>query len=501
MLASEELFELISRLNSSEKRYFKAFCQKQTHDNQPLYLHLFEILEKMEKWDREVLNRAVADSGLKDQLGETMNYLQKTILASLRQFHRVGNVAFRIREMLMNVELLLDKEMHSAARKELNRLRKLALKMEKLETLPEINSLELTLHLRERGVSLARLGEKLNSLLADTRLHSERFLNQLTYKKLSLEMFLLSRREQNVAGDRAVAAYQSLLNDPALIRAGQPSSLKSRIFHLQALSIYHMAARDTAACLDASAQIVSLMESYPELIAERPENYLASLQNLVNMSLMAGGPPGDTLVQIQKLKSMAEDKPGSLFARKDRNRALLFAWLNELSIYYETGQSAKAQALTHEVTHWLDHARLPAGVNEGYAVNALRFVIAKIHLSTRHYDQALQAVNQILNSGNIDPQFELYLSARMLQLILFLERGETTMLGYAENSLRRFMMKRGALHPAERILLQFIKGSTDDGVTGDRGMLRRQLEEAMKIAPRPAAFSQFDVLRWLRESN
>ena len=101
-MSSHALFDLISSLTMSEKRYFKLFSSRHVIGESNDYIHLFNAIDKQNVYSEDVLKKA---SYVKN-LSQEKNYLYRLVLKSLNAYHSSLNNKSRIFEFLKQVEIL-----------------------------------------------------------------------------------------------------------------------------------------------------------------------------------------------------------------------------------------------------------------------------------------------------------------------------------------------------------------------------------------------------------
>ena len=104
-MSSHALFDLISSLTMSEKRYFKLFSSRHVIGESNDYIHLFNAIDKQNVYSEDVLKKA---SYVKN-LSQEKNYLYRLVLKSLNAYHSSLNNKSRIFEFLKQVEILFHK--------------------------------------------------------------------------------------------------------------------------------------------------------------------------------------------------------------------------------------------------------------------------------------------------------------------------------------------------------------------------------------------------------
>lgn len=137
------LFSLIKSLTKSEKRNFKLFCAP---SESLKYLQLYEVIDKMERYDEAAILKACPDIS-KTQLYNLKSQLYHHILRSLEQLFIKHNKVAQIRQGIDFAAILIDKGDVNSAIKILNRVKAEALQFQfytlALEVIEQIKTVEL----------------------------------------------------------------------------------------------------------------------------------------------------------------------------------------------------------------------------------------------------------------------------------------------------------------------------------------------------------------------
>jgi hypothetical protein len=142
MKPSNELFELITSLSKSEKRFFKLSSSLQSGDKN--YLKIFDYIDKQASYNEEDLKEAFKKERFIKHLPSEKNHLYKLILKSLRGFHSDNSINSVLKEEIKNVEILYKKSLYKECRKFLLRSKKMAEEHEKFYYWFELISWEKT---------------------------------------------------------------------------------------------------------------------------------------------------------------------------------------------------------------------------------------------------------------------------------------------------------------------------------------------------------------------
>jgi hypothetical protein len=475
------------------------FAERQGSGEQN-YMVIFDLIEAVEEYDEAQVLAQITDPKLRAQFAVQKTYLHKLILRSLRNFHHESSLDFELKELLMNVELLFRKDLLSQCLKQLAKAERLAIENEKFEYLFEINSLKISLQLKAHEGDLERLEQVIERIFTEVHQNFDRYENIQLFRQIAHRMLLLNRSAQQALTEEAKEAYATLMANPVLQDPGKPHSRRAMVYYLQTWFIHHFAHGDYPASYEFALRMVELMEAHPHLVAERPENYINIHQNKVVLSTFVR-PLEESLALLDRLRSFAKRFPKVRFEQVTINRVPVFAGNLELHLLMRSGRHAEAAQQLPQVLAIIESPQFRYNLNEGYIVVDIFFKAACIYFITRDYRKALQYVHRILNQEGLNAQFETYVNARILHVLILLETDEMTMFDHALVALNRYLREKGKLLDFERRLLNFLRltGALQPGATRRDLMmdLRQQLDALpAEVAPANSAFQTF-ARQWL----
>jgi len=102
---TDELFQLIKSLETSEKRLFKLYVKRSTGSADLKMIQLFDALDKMTEYDEKVLlekNKSIK----KEQLSNMKANLYKQLLGSLRLMKDDDNIDMQLHEQMGYARIL-----------------------------------------------------------------------------------------------------------------------------------------------------------------------------------------------------------------------------------------------------------------------------------------------------------------------------------------------------------------------------------------------------------
>lgn len=118
--SSDHIWQLVHQLSSKEKSFFRRdYSKPQGANNQqePLYLKLFDAINKQQEYNEQKLIRLLAPALTAKNISYTKNYLQEQICQALLVLHTDNNVDAGLYQQLSLIHILREKGLYKAALK------------------------------------------------------------------------------------------------------------------------------------------------------------------------------------------------------------------------------------------------------------------------------------------------------------------------------------------------------------------------------------------------
>ncbi|EJF54777.1 hypothetical protein SapgrDRAFT_3130 [Saprospira grandis DSM 2844] len=268
---SSDLFRMIQAMSSAEKRYFK----KDSRDSHTS--HLFDLINEQEEYDEEQIKRRLRDASFAKNLKVHKNRLQQLLLKSLRAYHEEKTGRSKVRVLLDNAEILIQKQLYDLAISQLDKASNLAEEFEEYELLLECRSLQARLGQAHRKVKPPFLALQETAAL----LH-----NYSQYALVNEELSRMMNAPSSPLESKSRARkMQRLVEEQILDKDYQPASSKAMRSWWQSQALLAKAkGRDEEALAHSQAALDS-MEERPKLVQAQAAAYLKLLMNHFSFSL------------------------------------------------------------------------------------------------------------------------------------------------------------------------------------------------------------------------
>lgn len=114
---SNEIYQLVKSLDSREKAFFRTNLSSSTSRSKETkaYVILFEVLNSLDEFNEEKLKQKLANRGITGKLSFLKNYLSAAILKSLEDYHSETRYNIMMNQMLIQADILINKNLFSKA--------------------------------------------------------------------------------------------------------------------------------------------------------------------------------------------------------------------------------------------------------------------------------------------------------------------------------------------------------------------------------------------------
>jgi hypothetical protein len=452
-VTQDDLFDLIQSLDAAEKGHFSKYAQRHGSPDGNNYLHLFQMLARMTAYDAEYLMAELQRLGVVTPLAAAKNHLKTLLLRAMRDYNSDRNTHTRLLEGLENLAFLYEKKQYDLLRKELKRLKKIALMFGEYHILFKIGDYEGRLH---KETARRDIVQGMEEILSEIQMQAQHFQNQLQFAHLLDKLFMIA----NKSGADRPQAVEALLDTPLLSSPAQAQTLLSQICYHQIHAMAYSLKGQHQAAKQAYIAVVQRWESAPHLIAEFPSRYRRILSNYLGICAETG--------DYSKFEALL-DKVRNTPSRQPIDRAEIFSighnaeliW--RMGTYNWEGVGAMIPSLQAGLqAHW--HL-LGQGKVLGFQYN-----IAVYYFLAEDYAACRKWLQQINDGPRTEQRMNIQRIAKVMGLLLIWIKGDLDLLEYELRSVTRYFENWGSG------LLE------DEVVSLIRGLLSAPEQRQQKIA-------------------
>ena len=447
---SDILFRFIKSLNPTEKRYFKLYASRHTIGIKNEYLKMFEAIDKMSDYDELLLKKTFRHLKAKNSLAIAKNRLYETILKSLDAYHSESSVDVQLRSQLHYVEILFKKSLYDECAKMVAKAKKLAIRYEKHSILLDISKWEKQLIEKDGYSTITEEG--LKNLHEEDLLVLDKMNNYSDFWNLKSRLFFMLNRFGKVRDLKELENFKTIIDNVLLKSEDAALTYETRYLYTHIYSAYYFGIGDYLNSYEYIKQHLALMEANPEMLQEEPNKYFAALSNIIYLCTQI-----NKHNEVPKYLTRLKDIPAMLGKKTSEDLEIkLFStrMSAELTLYIQTGNFKKAEALIPELTLGLKKYQSKINkVREAF----FYFNIAIVYFAIGKYNEALKWLNRLLNDSGLDANQDIHAFARIFDLVVHLEIGNNQLIPYTLRSVQRYLTKRKRMYKFEAVFLDFIK--------------------------------------------
>lgn len=483
---SDKLYNLIKTLSSAEKRYFKLFINSKDASNNK-YLQLFDAIYAQQEFDDEALRLEIYGDELIEsrKFSELKAYLYQLVLKSLESYDEKSSNDYRLKGYLLGVRTLFRRSFFEDCKDLLSKAKKLASEFEHFTTLIEI--LEWEKRIAYAQTDIAYLDRELNRIAEEEQHWADCLSNFVAYRNLFFQMLLNVRKEVSRSPEQ-IAEMSSLMKHPLMQDENQALSFSASVMHLRIQSIYYFTVSDFESFYKSSKKLVALMEKHPKLLKEDVSEYISALNNhIISCGRMRRYKEVEqTLQKLKKVKPLTKDDEAKIHRQYYQNKFRLCISSGE----FEEGKKALE-----------DHLREVEKFEQAqFSKSNFYLQYFCIYFGCGEYENALDALNDWLNlSGSVERK-DLQSLARILNLIIHYELGNSLLLDSLLRSTYRYLSRENRLSEFERMMMAFIRDMNKPLSKKERidsfQAVKNEFEQ-LQSHPAHSVFELFDIMAWI----
>lgn len=491
---SEDLFNLIKSLSTTEKSYFKK-NSRTFGSNEKAYIKLFDAIDSQVKkgkgYDEEKLKEVLKDEKFLRQLSVAKNFLYNSILKNLVHFTLDDTDNARLHDMIQGIQILFDKSLFDQSEKLLARAKKFAYSTENYHKLYELLQWDKN-HLLEKGDE--HMLEKMDAIYNEEKT-AIAVLNESTELRIIYgKAAALLMSAGHARDEKTVSRFKALLELPIMKTAGSLHTFYNKTFFYDIYIGYFSFVRDFQKYYDYMLQLEELYENNPAQRKRLHTNYVLMIHNQLSGCLY--------VKEYRKYNEVMEKYSKYYKARgkmTDYDKMLnVLIRKHQLLFYNATGKYSEG------VKFAVPYIREVEAMQDVYDPRELTFAYyftSLIFFGAGEYKEALEYANKIINEGEPEQRKELYLSARLISIIIHYELQNNDVLDPLIRSTYRYLVSRKLEYKFEKFILSFLRRVLNNITQSELMELfhesKYQINKFMKDPYEVSGALYFDYVSWL----
>ncbi len=491
MKPSIELFNLITSLTKSEKRFFKLSSSLQSGDKN--YLKIFDFIESQSYYDEAKLKEEFKAEIFVNHLPSEKNHLYKLILKSLRAFYSEQSISSILKQEIKNVEILYNKALYKECEKFVSRAKFQARKNEKFYYWYELISWEKKLI--EESYDSREFSVNVKELMQEEEIVIEKLRNlaeyQVIYSKINLVFrsggFTRTDEERKVVDE--IANYHLIKGKNTAIST-RASSMCYYIKGLCAATNRNF--EDSFQFFNRTREI---LDNNPEIKVDSGQRYVMTLSHLLRSYIVSK--------EFEKAKKLIADLK-SLEGNKGFNSTDLMVRIFtnssnlELTLLQAQGAFQESVNLIPEIERL--QKEYAEKINKEQEV-LLTYNKAYSFFGNGEFKKALSYINIVLNDSEQNLRQDIYSFSRLFNVVLHFELENYDFLDYLIKSTNRYLNKQERSFEIENVCIRNIrkiaKLSDNSEILKTWLELKVELNELLNNRNEKVILEYFNINAWV----
>ena len=448
---SPDLYNLIESLSKAEKSYFKKYSRMHTA-GESAYLKLFDAVDKQVKkgkgYDEEILKKSLKGEKFLTQLSVAKNFLYTLILKNLVQFNLDETDNSRLQEMTGAIDVLLKRSLIRQSEKLLTKAKKLAYETENYHKLYELLQWEKNIVIKK---DVENSEKEFNKIYIEEKRVIEILGQAAKIKNVYSRVVSMMMGGGASRSSERTKVIKKIMDDPILKDVNEMETFQNKLFFYHTYVMYYSTIRDFESYHKFIKDTVVLFESNPDMIRRRTQDYILTIHNRLSGCLY--------LKKFDEYKKCLNDyeKAQKKYKYKENGYIKLMDIIirkHELMYYNATGKFTEGVKFLESYIDEVEKNKDVIDVRELYLIY---YQCGVIYCGEGDFDKALEYMNKILLNEELKQRKDIYLSAKLLNLIIHYELGNFDYLDSLIRSTYRFLKSRDAEYKFEKLLMKFFR--------------------------------------------
>jgi predicted house-cleaning noncanonical NTP pyrophosphatase (MazG superfamily) len=405
----------------------------------------------------------------------------------LQDFDKDTSIDYRFENMIANIRVLYRRALYDECKTQIQKTRKLANTYEHFEILLELLRWEKQIAYAQGDIAF--LTKKLQAIVNEELALNEKLKNYLFYKNTFYEVYATIRQQGLLTKDTAVDSLTQKMKHEMLQSDVFALSKKGKIFYYRSRSLYAYYARNNEDFYEKNKILLRLMEDFAEYLQEEVAEHISVLSNIVLScsTLKKYDEANENIEKFRLIQPRTQDD--KLKIHRQYYQAKL-QWCIS-TINYDIGLAVMAK-------HLIDKQKFE---NQDYINSGFYYAFFCISFGAAKYDLALENLNEWLGAGKTQDRQDLQIMARLLNLILHYEMGNTYLLDSLLRSTSYYINKHSKIEGFERLLMRFIREAQQSSSKAELVQISMEIKQEFKQLAQDStqsAFTQyFDFIAWI----
>lgn len=444
MGTNRTLYRIIKSMSMNEKRSFKIFCKKHILGDQNKYSLLFDAIDKSETFDESNIKETLLANGYSDKyFSSDKNYLTKSILKSLNEFHAEKTSELKIKQNLISIEILFYKGLYEECLNLVNKTKRIKLVEESQYLKLELNKWEKKCLGYSKGLLEAI---KTNNLLDD-------YFDVIKYEKLITDLYYKSYYYKNSVGkiprQTLEENFKDLFKNPVFKQPDHPKSIHINIFYYLIYANYYNIKKEHDEELEYLRKVIGYFDNHENYKQERPLDFISIYIRIIDINKnKIDSSFYEDLNTLRKFDNILK-----IQYNVAKERIFLHSYQAELEHLLNFNQVEKAYAVMTDMQQKFIDQKFNI---EPYYLMSINYLFASIHCSLGDFSKGLKYVNTILNEYKFNQRPKTFIKTEFLNLVIHYELNNYDLVRKGITNLKKKYKKGLRLSYVEKQILKTI---------------------------------------------
>lgn len=485
MKPANDLFELISSMSKSEKRYFILSSGLQKGDK--IYLDLFKAMGKQKVYDENKFRLTNKGKIFLNNFAYNKNHLYRLIMKSLVNYNYSTTADGKMHSLIAECWILFNKAMYKRYFKALAKAKEHAYKFEKYGYLLQILDME-------KIIIPKKLIQKTKSeeLMQEVYDAAEKMVNIFEYSRTA-GLLLNNFRYYGLSREQKHSEALDKLTSAEIMQS--PESAKS----IRALEAYHRVKEIYYGIkADNINQYSSQLTRY-RIVTENPapfKDYILHYPINILYSL------AESCIHLGKtgeaesfLKILSNEVQKEKYSQEDFE---VFRDHLYLKIFLKREEIQKAAKMIPKLEKIMIKFRDKLQIDTELSI---MYYIVLCRIEEKNFSKALAAANRLLSHPLLEKRSDYECYLKIMYLIIHFELKNNDLLRYLLISTYRYLRKHEKLFKTEQLVMEFIRRlqgvKSEDDLNFLFKKLSKDLDKLKKDRYEKNAFEYFDLHKWV----
>lgn len=484
------LFQLIKSLEKAEKRNFKLYIKRSSHNENLKIVELFDAMDKLHEYDEAVLLKRLS-SIKKPQLSNVKVHLYKQLLSSLRLLKSTESIDMQLNEQLDYARILYNKGLYQQSLKILEKLKETAKHHYKYNFLTQVISWEKKIEALHIARGMQSRGELLSAEAIEV---NDRVQMVSCLSNLAIQLYSWFIKNGHARNEKDELGVKDFFKNNLPANAFEQTGFYERMYLYQCYCWYAFICQDFLLYYRYSQKWIDLFNDQPLMIKVETGYYIKGMHNLLNAHF--------DLRNYQKFETTLKDfeafSKTDLANRHDNHRIQTFVYINSAKInqHFMLGTFSKGLELVPYIEEKLAEYSLYL---DTHRILVFNYKIASLYFGNGDYNNCIDYLQKIIND-HVDFRGDLQCYSRLMHLMAHYEMGNSELIDSLTKSVYRFMAKMENLTIVEEEMFKFLRNS----FKVHRSKLQPELEKFLRTIKQfeknrfqTRSFAYLDIISWV----